>query len=378
MAKNLLLRQPSIIPRDLIPVWYKKSVRNIIMVIFISSRPSRPLLLAIAASVLLLLLPPLHVSVEALTRRPGAVSSSFPQRKGTDSVAVFVVSAPRGGDVSEESKAGVEAEADNDEEDETEVEEEIVEAVMDEIEEEEEIEELVGEVVEEVVEEAIEEVVEEEIEVVFPTDEIPSDDVRYFHTTDGELADDEGMYTDGQNESPIAENDEAEEDTIAATATATTTATEEAADDQEEEVEESAFAEATAVRAGASVAIIDEELKQVLIKDLRYTEEDVANMRPEIATEVVDNKLARPTEGMPKNWYSDSEVANKEDPLLVRKKGLIATVALVGAAALSVGVLKDNDAIGETVEEFVDVLRSRRIGAVWIFQEDKPIAWCSA
>lgn len=329
-----------------------------------------PVFLVIAALAL-----PLLVSVEALTKRPGAISmeaSSIQQRKLShkrDSVA-FVVSAPRGGEANDDSKGGVETEADN-EEDETEVEEEIVEAAADEI--EVEVEELVEEVVEEAVEELVEEMVEEvdvaeeeeevdaaevdeeEVEVVFPTDEIPSDDVRSFHTTDGELADDEGVYTDGQNESPIADN-EAAEDTIGGT--------EEPADgvddDDEEEVEdgESAFAEATAVRAGASVAIIDEELKKVLITELRYTEEDVANMRPEIAQEVVDNKLAKPTEGMPKNWYSNPELANKEESLLAKKKGLIASVAIIGAVALSVGVLKENDSIGDTVEEIVDALKS--------------------
>ena len=182
------------------------------------------------------------VSVEALTRRPGAISSSLERKKLSerkDPVA-FLVSAPRGGEVDEESKGGIEAEIDLEEEEETEIEEESSEEIVEEyaevVLEDSEDEELVEEVVEEAVEEDVaenleeesdevevevdagedeEEVVavdEEEAEVVFPTDEIPSDDVRSFHTTDGELADDEGVYTDGQNESPITA-----EETIGAT-----------------------------------------------------------------------------------------------------------------------------------------------------------------
>ena len=115
--------------------------------------------------------------------------------------------------------------------------------------------------------------------------------------------------------------------------------------------------EATAVRAGASVTAIGEELKKILVTDLNYTEEDVANMRPELAQEVVDNKLARPIEGMPRNWYIDPELALKQDSILAKKKGIIVTVAVVGAVALSVGVLKENDSIGDTVEEIVDTLK---------------------
>ncbi len=337
------------------------------------------------APIILVIVALVFVSVEALTRRPGAISieaSSHERQKlneRKDPVA-FLVSAPRGGEVDEESKGGIEAEIDNEEEEETEVEEESSEEIVEEYEEavpeDSEDEEFVEEVVEEAAEEHVAENLEEEIdeaeiavdaeeeeeevvvvdeeetEVVFPTDEIPSDDVRSFHTTDGELADDEGVYTDGQNESPI-------------TAEETIGATEEPADggddDDEEEIDEdeqeSAYAEATAVRAGASVTVIDEDLKNILITDLQYTEEDVTNMRPELAQEVVGNKLARPIEGMPRNWYIDPELAVKQDAMLAKKKGLIVTVAMVGAVALSVGVLKENDTIGDTVEEIVDALK---------------------
>lgn len=323
-----------------------------------------PLLLVIAVAVL-----PLIVKVEALTRRPGALSmeaASFGRRSLDDNKnsLAFVVSASRGGAATEESDGGVEAEVDEEgDEDETDVEEEIVETIEEVVDEVDEVAEAIEEVDEEVLEEIIEEdvaeavaeEVDEEDEVVFPTDEIPSDDVRSFHTTDGELADDEGIYTDGQNESPIADN-EAAEDAIVATED---TANGGDDDDQElEEDEESAAIGATAVRAGASVAVIDEETKDILINDLRYTEEDVANMRPEIALDVVNNKLARPTEGMPTNWYIDQDAAVAKPSLLAKKKGLIVTVAMVGAAAISVGVLKDNDAIGDTVEDIVDALKA--------------------
>lgn len=360
-----------------------------------------PLLLA--AAMLAALVP---VEVEALrTRRPEAVSFYGHQHEqqrtkasgdnGGNTLA-FLASVPRGGadavpdagyEESTDSKGGVKEDVEEDVEDETEV-EETVETVEEEI--EAEVEELVEEVTEEgaeVIEAEVEELAsedseadkdaaeagsveveveveveaadEEEVEVVYPTEEIISDDVRYFHTTDGELADDEGMYTDGQNESPIIADTEAAVDTIGVTRGGDGDASDDNEDDQEEQEDISTEAtEATAVRTAAFVAIIDDDLKKVLMTDLRYTEADVSRMRPEIAKEVVYNKLSRPTEGMPKNWYTDPDDAVLKSSYLshlAKKKGLIVSVAAVGVAAV---VLKDNDAIGDTVEDMVDAVKS--------------------
>ena len=336
------------------------------------------MLLLLASAMLLAVSIVVPVEVEALrTNRRLALLASVP-RGGADLDAV----GPEGSSADTDSKGGVEEEdvedvENADEEDETEVEEtveeveELVEEVAEAIEAEAEVEESAAEDSEADDEDAAEaeaievevevaaaaEVAaadEEEVEVDYPTEEIISDDVRYFHTTDGELADDEGMYTDGQNESPI----------MAVGVTRGGDGDGDASDDNEDDgqqaEEESRSTEATAVRTAASVAVIDDDLKEVLMTDLRYTEEDVSMMRPEIAKEVVYNKLSRPTEGMPKNWYIDPEdaVAKRSPSLLsqlAKKKGLLLSVAAVGVAAV---VLRDNDAIGDTVEDMVDAVKS--------------------
>ena len=242
------------------------------------------------------------------------------------------------------------------------------EVEADEIEEEEEVVAVEEKEVAVAVEEENEEEEEEEVAVIYPTDEISSDDVRAFHTTDGELADDEGIYTDGQNESPIAvdENeseDEDEEQEVEA-----------AADTESEDVDttpnqapitktETSTATATnndAVETVAAVTTIDAETKRILISELRYTVADVSQMRPEIAAEVVRNSLAKPTEGMPPSFYLDP--TNRPTPSTSNKfwstKKILLSVA--GVAALSVGAtaLKDqeND-VGESIEELIDTLK---------------------
>lgn len=292
------------------------------------------------------------VPAEALrTTRPEVVSiepSSFHkhlhQRRKEDNdrnPIAFLVSVPRGGadasaEASTESNGGVKEEVAG----------EVEEPVVEEEEEEEVVEEVEEEIEAEEDAVAVAEEEDEEVEVVYPTEEIPSDDVQPIHTTDGELADgefadDEGVYTDGQNESPIAAADTAEGGDDG---------------DDDEEVEDPS-SEATAVT-DASVAVIDDELKKVLMADLKYTEDDVSNMRPDIAEEVVLNKLTKPIEGMPKNWYVDPDARTQQSPLskLLQKKALLVSVAVVGAAAVAVGTLKDNDAIGDTIEDIVDAI----------------------
>mmetsp|Transcript_984 Transcript_984/g.2165 ORF Transcript_984/g.2165 Transcript_984/m.2165 type:complete len:464 (+) Transcript_984:2-1393(+) len=352
--------------------------------------------LAVPRSALVLLLVAIVVPVSALlkssrTAAP-AVGFRFSGQRRKANPVTFVALVPRGGaenDRAAASRGGVgEAEAEADEEiEEKETEPAGAEAVEEAEEEpteddtvEETIEaEAVGEseeeeaavVEEEVAEELLEEedeeeepteaeegAVEEEDEddevVVFPTEEIPSDDVRAFHTTDGELADDEGMYTDGNNESPIADND--------AAAAAAMEAGDGGDGGDAPESEDAVVAEApeeigTAV-AAAAVTTIDAGTKRALVADLRYTEDDVANMRPEIAGEVVHHKLARPTEGMPKNWYKNAEDVPKPSLLSgANTKTVVVSVAAVGVAALSIGALTDNDGVGDAIEDLVDALK---------------------
>ena len=279
----------------------------------------------------------------------------------------FLISVPRGGsEESAKSAVNIEDKKDIVEEENpepvTEVtdteDEELVEEVAEEVVEATEAEDAGADegIIEEEEEESVAEEEDEEVEVdVFSTEEIPSDDVRSFHTTDGELADDEGVYTDGQNESPIADN-EAAADTIAETEEPADSGSDE--DDGIQEEGDLATETATAIETAASVTVIDDALKKVLMTDLRYTQADVSQMRPEIAAEVVRNQLMRPTEGMPKNWYIDPVASSKKQALLAKKKRLFMSIAAVGVAALSFGVLKDNDTVGDTIEEIVDAIQA--------------------
>ena len=300
-------------------------------------------------------LPAILLPAEALSRRPAVYSNQQQQRNltGKGNSLAFLVSMPRGGESSEKSTESVEM--DVEEEDETEAEETIESAVkeieaevqelVDEVVEEaaeameEEVAELVEEVVEDEIEEAVEEIEDEEGDEEIEVEEDVEVEVVF---TDGELADDEGIYTDGQNE-PAAES-------IAAT--------EVPAGGAEDDVEEVADA---SIEVATTAAVIDDDLKEILITDLRYTEDDIANMRPEIAKEVVLNKLVRPIEGMPKNWYVDPEAVVKNPSILSqlkKKKRLLVSVAAVGVAALSVGALKENDAIEDMVDSIKDSLSS--------------------
>jgi hypothetical protein len=83
---------------------------------------------------------------------------------------------------------------------------------------------------------------------------------------------------------------------------------------------------------------ITDEMKQVLRQDLKYTRRDIKLMRPEIASMVVYNKLLRPIEGMPRNWYIEG--AGPAGPLREHAvKIAIAVAAVSGVTA--VGILGD-------------------------------------
>lgn len=296
-------------------------------------------MLLVLATAFLPLLVPVEAwrprSLEAVSMETSSSIHSQRRKATNERIPVdILVSFPRGG--SEESTESSDTETSESKGGLKEIVDDVEEKVVDEVEERlEDVTEAIAEKVEDFVEdveekaeeivedsvEAVEDIVEDVIEGVSGEDE----DAIAFHTTDGELADgeladDEGVYTDGQNESP-----------------------ETAADTE--------VAESTAVRTAASVAVIDDDLKTVLMTDLRYTKEDVANMRPEIATEVVENKLARPTEGMPTNWYIDPEAAIEEQALQKRKRKIvIVSVAAAGAVAISLGALKENDEIEGLLE----------------------------
>lgn len=98
-------------------------------------------------------------------------------------------------------------------------------------------------------------------------------------------------------------------------------------------------AEGATLRAGEMFDLqITDEMRTVLLKELRFTPRDLKVLRPEIAAMLVAQKLQKPREGMPPNWYLPSDAvpssSNKSGKLrsLLVKTSL--TVVAVGTAAL--------------------------------------------
>jgi hypothetical protein len=148
-------------------------------------------------------------------------------------------------------------------------------------------------------------------------------------TTDGEWADDEGF------DSISTPEDAAELAAVTAGGAVVDVVEEELAEgdangDEKEDDDDDDDAAAGAVE----VAVLSDEMKQVLREELRYTERDVLVMRPDIASEVIANRLARPTEGMPRNWYVEGtgpETSVRKDVLRLAG-GVVVSAALAAAA----------------------------------------------
>jgi hypothetical protein len=130
-------------------------------------------------------------------------------------------------------------------------------------------------------------------------------------------------------------------------------------DDNNEEQEDSKMMASTSTTTNDNDndITIDEELKNVLINELRYTKKDIDQMRPDIAKMVVHHKLGRPTEGMPKNWYIDGSNGEmiSSTSLQSKKKTIVISVAAVGVvAAVSVLARQGDIDILESSTEFIE------------------------
>ena len=161
-----------------------------------------------------------------------------------------------------------------------------------------------------------------------------------------ELADayDEGETTAGG----------AEEDAAAAAATAAVTATVGGSDEDRSPEAPPAKDEPP------QITEITDEMKAILRKELRYKARDVKVMRPDIAAMVVANRLRRPTEGMPRNWYVEgAKPSNALQDNVVK-----VSLALVAAGAVALIGLKGED-LGIEFDAFGDALKkitSKSIG----------------
>ncbi|KAG7366732.1 hypothetical protein IV203_029402 [Nitzschia inconspicua] len=152
---------------------------------------------------------------------------------------------------------------------------------------------------------------------------VEEDDVRLVAgTTDGELADDEGMDS-------ISTPEDAAE-LAAVTAGGAVLMAEEEIDVAQDDDNDTVLKEVVAAELEDDIEVTD-EMKQVLRNELKYTARDVKLMRPEIASMVVYNKLMRPVEGMPRNWYVEG--AGPIGPLRENALKIALAIAVAGAGA---------------------------------------------
>jgi hypothetical protein len=190
--------------------------------------------------------------------------------------------------------------------------------------------------------EAHESVFQEETLVQNDSLVVEADDIQYnASAADGEMTDDESMDS-------IAVVQEAAKVAAVTAGGAVMAVTEEEDEVEGNSVEEEAVAPSTS---DLEVDVtITEEMKQVLRDDLKYTKRDIKLMRPEIASMVVYNKLLRPTEGMPSNWYIEG--SGPAGPLREHAVKIAIAVTAVGGVA-AIGIKGD----GLDMSELTDNLK---------------------
>ncbi|KAL7570376.1 hypothetical protein ACA910_017214 [Epithemia clementina (nom. ined.)] len=77
---------------------------------------------------------------------------------------------------------------------------------------------------------------------------------------------------------------------------------------------------------------ITEDMKKVMIKNLKYKTSDLEVIRPEIASIIVAKDIDRPMEGLPLNWYKDG-LEPKQSKRIIRKILVACAVAALAIAA---------------------------------------------
>lgn len=187
---------------------------------------------------------------------------------------------------------------------------------------------------------------EEIIDVMEHNNISDENDIRFMATTtDGELADDEGMDFISTPEDAV--------DLVGVTAGGAVVEVEEDDVDEEDAAGEE---EATLEQAVDVVEIvqISDEMKDVLRNELHYTARDVQLMRPDIASMVVYNRLFRPIEGMPLNWYIEG-AGPPSSALRGNAIKIALTAAIVGAVALV--SLKGGETLGNGMSGMVESLK---------------------
>jgi hypothetical protein len=196
-------------------------------------------------------------------------------------------------------------------------------AALEEEEEQEEVDDLMEELEDEVGQEIVDEVLEELID-----EEEESPVMVGSTTTDGELADDE------ETDSNVASPEELVSVTAGGAAGVAAAIIDDEGDDDEADVVET-------TSEVAEISGISDEMSQILLKDLSYTKREVKLMRPDIAAMVVYNRLSRPGEGMPPNFYVEGY--GPPGPLREHGAKIVVTAIAVGTVALTAASIKEGD-----------------------------------
>jgi hypothetical protein len=127
-----------------------------------------------------------------------------------------------------------------------------------------------------------------------------------------------------------------------------------ASDEQSEEHSEDAEAEAEEISETAVAAITD-EMKKILIKNLKYKVGEVKALRPDIAASLIEKNLRRPSEGLPQNWFIEGAAIS---PAGLRERTAKVGMALVVLGGVSVLGLKGGMNIGASIGAIPAAMKS--------------------
>ena len=115
---------------------------------------------------------------------------------------------------------------------------------------------------------------------------------------------------------------------------------------------------------------ITEAMKQVMIKELHWRENEVQAMRPDIAVVVVSKKLQRPREGMPTPWYtSDSLIPSQSKRPIAKILRDVFPICL-GVAAIYIGRGISLDSLGILLSKLSLHQRRPRMGVSKVSSEE--------
>jgi hypothetical protein len=126
--------------------------------------------------------------------------------------------------------------------------------------------------------------------------------------------------------------------------------------------------EATVAAAGlksstSSNAVITSDIKNILMKQLKYRRNELNVMKPEIAAFVAEKKLIRPQEGIPQNWYKDGNAAtarqNSNNDIIAKVTKIVIPLAIGAVALYSITSSGRIELLDDSIDKVVSMIQSR-------------------